>query len=469
MPTVFARQALLADGWARDVRVEIGADGRIAAVTAGAGAGAAGNVGAGATPGGPVLDILLPAPANLHSHAFQRAMAGLTERRGPDPRDSFWTWRQLMFRFLDRLTPEDVQTIAAFVQMQMLEAGYACNVEFHYLHHQPGGMPHDDLAEMSARIAAAAAETGIGLTLLPVLYQFGGCDGRPLGPGQIRFGNDPDRFARLVEGARRALAPLPADTRLGVAPHSLRAVSPQGLAAAVALGRAQGDGPIHMHLAEQVAEVDEVVTHHGARPVRWLLDSAPVDSRWCLIHCTQMQPDETLALAASGAVAGLCPITESSLGDGIFDGVRWLGAGGAFGIGSDSNIRIALSEELRTLDYSQRLRDRSRAALATAARSTGRVLFEGAARGGAQAAGRASGVIAPGMWADLLALDGGAVDLTGRQDDTVLDAWIFAGDDRMVREVWSAGRHVVRDGRHMARDAITAAYVATLKRLGDAI
>lgn len=453
MKVLWAEQALLADGWAQGVRLRIDGGGRIA------------EVAAGVEPEGERHAILLPAPANLHSHAFQRAMAGLTERRGPDPRDSFWTWRQLMYRFLDRLDPEDVEAIAAFVQMEMLEAGYACNVEFHYLHHRPGGLPYDDLAEMSARIAAAAQTTGIGLTLLPVLYQHGGCDGRALGPGQIRFGNDPERFARLMDGARAALAPLPSDTLLGVAPHSLRAVSPEALREVVGLG----DGPIHMHLAEQLAEVEEVSAAWGVRPVRWLLDNAAVDPRWCLIHSTQMEPDETLALAATGAVAGLCPITESSLGDGIFDGVRWLGAGGRFGIGSDSNIRIALSEELRTLDYSQRLRDRSRAALARPDASTGRVLFEGAARGGAQAAGRASGAIAPGLWADLLAMDGAAVDLIGKTGDTILDAWIFAGDDRMVLDVWSAGRHLVQGGRHIAREAIRARYVGTLSRLKDAL
>lgn len=453
MEILWAEQALLADGWARDVRIVIDDTGRIASVTA------------DSPPEGTRHAVLLPAPANLHSHAFQRAMAGLTERRGPDPRDTFWTWRQLMFRFLDRLTPEDVEAIAAFVQMEMLEAGYACNVEFHYLHHRPGGLPHDNLAEMSARIAAAAQTTGIGLTLLPVLYQYGGCDQRALGAGQIRFGNDPDRFARLHDGARAAIAALPRDTVLGVAPHSLRAVSPDALRDVIALG----DGPIHMHLAEQVAEVDEVSAAWGARPVRWLLANAAVDARWCLIHCTQMLPDETLGLAATGAVAGLCPITESSLGDGIFDGVRWLGAGGRFGIGSDSNIRIALSEELRTLDYAQRLRDLSRAALARPDASTGRVLFEGAARGGAQAAGRAAGAIAPGLWADLMALDGAAVDLIDKTGDTILDAWIFAGDDRMVLDVWAAGRHVVHDGRHIARDAIRARYVETLRRLKDAL
>ncbi len=453
MTILWAEQALLPDGWARDVRIALAPDGRIASVTP------------ASPPEGDRHAILLPAPANLHSHAFQRAMAGLTETRGPDPRDSFWTWRQLMFRFLDRLTPEDVEAIAAFVQMEMLEAGYAASVEFHYLHHRPGGAPYDDLSEMSGRIAAAAGTSGIGLTLLPVLYQYGGCDRRPLGPGQIRFGNDPARFARLVEGAARALAPLPADSALGVAPHSLRAVAPEALAEVARLH----PGPLHMHLAEQQAEVEEVQAAWGARPVRWLLENAQVDARWCLIHCTRMEPDETLALAATGAVAGLCPITESSLGDGIFDGVRWTGAGGVFGVGSDSNIRISLSEELRTLDYSQRLRDHSRAALATPDKSTGRVLFDGALRGGAQAAGRASGGIAPGHWGDLMALDGRAVDLAGRQGDRILDAWIFAGDDRMVREVWSAGRHLVREGAHVARAAITCAYRATLERLADAL
>lgn len=453
MQIIWAEQALLPEGWAEAVRIEVDPAGRIARVTPGAPA------------EGRRCAVLLPAPANLHSHAFQRAMAGLTEARGPDPQDSFWTWRRLMFRFLDRLTPDHVEAIAAFVQMQMLEAGYACNVEFHYLHHQPGGAPYADLAEMSSRIAAAAARTGIGLTLLPVLYQYGGCDGRDLAPGQIRFGNDPDRFARLVEGAGAALRPLPADTRLGLAPHSLRAVSPEGLAAAVALA----DGPIHMHLAEQQAEVEELLAAYGARPVRWLLDHAPVDDRWCLIHCTQMEPDETLALARTGAVAGLCPITESSLGDGIFDGVRWTGAGGRFGIGSDSNIRIGLTEELRVLEHSQRLRDRGRAMLARADASTGRVLYQGAVAGGAQAAGRASGQLRAGMWADMLALDGGAVDLAGLRGDTLLDAWIFAGCDRMVLDVWSAGRHLVRDGHHHDHDAITAAYAAALADLRGAL
>ena len=448
---LWAEQALLPEGWARDVRVEI-AGGRIAAVTP------------GAAPEGQRLTTLLPAPANLHSHAFQRAMAGMTERRGPDPRDTFWTWRQLMFRFLDQLTPEDIEAIAAFVQMEMLEAGYAAVAEFHYLHHQPGGTPYGALAELAARIVAAAETTGIGLTLLPVLYEHGGCDGRPLGAGQIRFGNSPDRFARLHEAAGTALAALPADAALGVAPHSLRAVSRAGLAQAAALAPA---APLHMHLAEQLAEVEEVQAAWGARPTEWLLANHAVGARWCLIHCTQMGPAETTALAATGAVAGLCPITEANLGDGIFDGVRFLQAGGRFGIGSDSNIRIALAEELRQLEYSQRLRDRGRAVLATPDRSTGRVLYEGVAQGGAQAAGRAAGAIGAGLWADLVALDGTHIDLIGRHGDDVLDAWIFAGDDRMVAEVWAAGRHLVHAGRHRAREAIIGRYRATMAALGS--
>ena len=454
MQVLWTDHALLADGWQRGVRVVVRDDGRIGSVTA------------ESAPEGDRLSILLPSPANLHSHAFQRAMAGLTEARGPDPQDSFWTWRQLMYRFLDRLTPDDVEAIAAFVQMEMLEAGYAAVGEFHYLHHAPDGAPFDRLAEMSDRIIAAAAESGIGLTLLPVLYRWGGCDRRALGPGQVRFGNDLDRFARLHVEARQAIAALPHDARIGIAPHSLRAVDPASLAACLRLA---GDGPIHMHLAEQAAEVEEVAAAWGRRPVEWLLENADPDGRWCLIHCTQMQPHETEALAATGTVAGLCPITESSLGDGIFDGVRFTSAGGRFGVGSDSNIRISLSEELRALEYSQRLRDRTRAALAEPGRSTGRRLLEDAAAGGARAICRGAGRIEAGSWADLVALDGAAIDLAGRVGDTLIDAWIFAGDDRLVRDVWSAGRHVVQEGRHRQRPQIAQRYAAVLTRLADAI
>lgn len=412
------------------------------------------------------VGALLPAPVNLHSHAFQRAMAGMTERRGPNGRDTFWTWRQLMFRFLDALSPDDIEAIAAFVQMEMLETGYAAAAEFHYLHHQPDGTPFDDLGELSARIGAAAETSGIGLLLLPTLYQYAGCNGAPLAAGQIRFGNDVDRFVALHQRAADVVAALPPDAGLGVAPHSLRAVSRDGLGAAVALA---AGGPLHMHLAEQVAEVEEVFGAYGQRPVDWLLDNHAVDENWCLIHCTQMTDDETIRLAGTGAIAGLCPITESSLGDGIFNAVTYRDAGGQFGIGSDSNIRITLSEELRTLEYSQRLRDRHRAVLATETASTGRELYARAAQGGARAAQRQSGALEVGKWADLLALDTTAIDLEGREGDALLDSFIFAGDDRMIGDVWSAGRHLVREGRHIRHDAIAARYRHVMAALRDRI
>lgn len=452
MTVIHAKTALLPDGWAQDVTVRL-AEGRIASVTA------------GAAPEGQRVGCLLPAMVNLHSHTFQRAMAGLTEYRSAG-QDSFWTWRTLMYRFLDRLTPEDVQAIAAMVMLEMAEAGYAAVAEFHYLHHAPGGQAYDDLAEMSGRIAAAAAETGLGLTHLPVLYERGGCDGRALSAGQLRFGNGPDRYARLWEGAARALAGLPADSVLGVAPHSLRAASPLGLRLVAGLSPAT---PVHIHVAEQVAEVEELKAATGLRPVEWLLKNVELGPRWCLIHATQMEPFETEAMARSGAVAGLCPITESNLGDGIFDGVRYRAAGGVFGVGSDSNVRISLSEELRVLEYSQRLAGKGRAMLAEAERSTGRVLYEAVAQGGAQAGGRASGAIAPGLWADLVALDCSGPDMEFAAGDTLLDTFIFAGDDRMVAEVWSAGRHLVTGGRHAGRDAIRARYRGAMARLRAAL
>lgn len=439
-----AGMALLPEGWAKDVTVEL-RDGRIHRV----GPGTAGER----------VEVLLPAPVNLHSHVFQRAMAGLTEFRSAG-QDSFWTWRSLMYRFLERLTPEDVEAIAAQVMVESAEAGFAGLAEFHYLHHAPGGAAYDDPAEMAGRIVQAARATGLGLTLLPVLYQRGGCDGRALAGGQLRFGNDTDRYARLWQAAAAHVAGLGADARIGVAPHSLRAVDEAGLEAALQIAP---EGPVHIHVAEQLAEVVEVQAHMGARPVEWLLHRMPVDRRWCLIHATQMAAHETLDLAASGAVAGLCPITEANLGDGVFDAPRYLGAGGAFGVGSDSNVLISLCEELRTLEYSQRLARRGRAVLATEDRSTGRVLWEGAALGGARAAGRNSGAIVEGQWADLVALK--VQDVPGREGDSVLDTLLFTNSIRVDR-LWSAGREIVRDGRHIARESVGARFRAVMARLG---
>jgi formimidoylglutamate deiminase len=447
MTLLHAKTALLPDGWAQDVAVEL----RGAHIN---------RVTPNSPHKGQAVDCLLPAPTNLHSHMFQRAMAGLTERRTAG-KDSFWTWRSLMYRFLDQLTPDDVQAIAAMVMVEMAEAGFAAVAEFHYLHHAPGGIRYSIPAEMSARIAAAAQETGLGLTLLPVLYERGGCDNRPLTTGQLRFGNTPDQFAILWEQAKAALTTLPEDTVLGVAPHSLRAASPQGLDMATLLNPAT---PIHIHMAEQVAEVDELLAHTGQRPVEWLLSHHDVNHRWCLIHATQMTPQETEALAHSHAVAGLCPITEANLGDGIFDGARFLAAGGRFGVGSDSNVKISLTEELRLLEYSQRLGQKGRAILATPDASTGRTLYQSAVQGGAQAAGRSHG-IDEGSLADLVAIDLSGPDLAGVQGDTILDTLIFAGDDRLITHLWSAGRPLVTQGRHYARDAVRARYAQTVQRL----
>lgn len=445
--TIWAETALLPGGWAERVAVTLAA-GRIAAVEA------------GVAPRGERVPCLLPAPVNLHSHTFQRAMAGMAERRGPGA-DSFWTWREVMYRFLDRLTPEDVEAIAALAMVEMAEAGFAAVCEFHYLHHVPGGEPYADRAELARRIMAAAEATGLGLTLLPVLYMQGGCDGRPLRGGQLRFRNDPDGFSALVE----SIPQLPADGVLGIAPHSLRAVTPEALDLCAALRPA---APLHIHAAEQVAEVEEVLAAHGARPVEFLLDRG-ADARWCLIHTTQLSGTEVAGLAASGAVAGLCPITESNLGDGIFRGAEYRAAGGWIGVGTDSNILISLAEELRTMDYAQRLRDRARTVLAPPDASVGRSLFDRVAAGGARAAGRASGAIAPGKWADLLALDTTHPALEGAQGDGLLDGWIFGCNQPVVSRLWSAGRPVVQGGRHVARDAVAARYRSAMTRLRDAL
>ncbi|MDE0114859.1 MAG: formimidoylglutamate deiminase, partial [Albidovulum sp.] len=388
--------------------------------------------------------------------------AGLTEKRGASREDNFWSWRDLMYRFLSLLSPEQVEAIAGLAQMEMLEAGFCCCVEFHYLHHAPGGAEFTDLAEMSNRIAAAAVRTGIGLTLLPALYQHGGCDRRPLDNAQARFGNDRERFLRLREKAEASVAKVSADSCTGIAFHSLRAVEPGSIEY---VAREVADGPIHIHAAEQQAEVEEVAAAYGGRPVEWILANTDIDNRWCLIHCTQMEPRETKALAESGAVAGLCPITEANLGDGIFDGANYFGHAGSFGLGTDSNVRISLAEEMRMLEYSQRLRDRSRLLIAEKGKSVGRCLFAAALSGGALAAGRNSGRITRGAWADLFSLCAKGVELAGRTADEILDAFVFSGGDRRIIDVWSAGRHMVRNGRHIGRDGIVSNYRRTLEKL----
>ena len=387
---IFAKWALLPEGWAENVRIII-IDSHITGVIKSA----------VQQPNDTLVSALLPALSNLHSHAFQRAMAGMTEHRIAG-RDSFWTWRDLMYRFLDRLTPEQMEGIAALVFMEMQEAGYAAVGEFHYVHHQPGGDAYENPAELSNRIFAAASQTGIGLTHLPVLYTYGGAGKQPLTAGQLRFGNSVDRFSPLLENIRAQARVLPSDTRVGIAPHSLRATNPDDLTRALPFA---AGNPIHIHVAEQPKEVADVLAWLGARPVEWLLSNAEIGPNWCAIHATHLTPKETVQLAKSGAVAGLCPITESNLGDGPFNGPGWMAAGGAFGIGSDSNVRVSLTEELRTLEYSQRLRDLSRNVLVAKDGSVGQSLYLGAALGGAQALGRKSGQITVGNLADLTAID----------------------------------------------------------------
>lgn len=453
--TISARRLLTPHGWIRDAAVHFGDDGRISAVGA-----------EGFNPA-TAVGTLLPGMANLHTHSFQRAMAGLAERRGPSGADDFWTWRQVMYRFLDVLTPDDIEAIAAQVQMDMAEAGYTASAEFHYLHHQPDGTYYDDMAETSARIMAASRDSGIGLTHLPVLYTYGGLDGRTLGAGQRRFGCDVDTFGRLYAALKAMTSYMPGDFRLGIAPHSLRAVDRDGLDACLDLCP---DGPIHIHAAEQIKEVEEVEVHLGARPVRWLLDNLPVDARWCLIHATHLDDSEVAGLAQSRAVAGLCPTTEANLGDGIFPAVEFLANGGRFGIGSDSNIRLSVTEELRALETSQRLSYRQRTMLADGdTPSNGRNLYQRAASGGAQAIGREAGAIETGKFADLIALRDDVPFLDWPEPDQCLDAWIFGVEEPAVSDVWSAGRHIVRAGLHVRREAIRARFSATMRKLRDAL
>ena len=447
---VFFKAALLPDGWAADVLVEI--DGGLITRV---------RRGVDLQPRDEHIAVGLPGMSNVHNHGFQRGMAGLTEYRGPDA-DNFWSWRELMYRFVQRMTPEDLEAISAQAYVEMLESGFTRVGEFHYVHHDLDGRPYANPAEMAERVAAAAAVSGIGLTLLPVFYAQGGFGGQPATTGQRRFVNGIDEFAQLLGESRRVVERLPG-AALGVAPHSLRAVTPEQLRQILLLAPA---GPVHIHAAEQTREVEECVAWSGARPVQWLLDNAQVDSRWCLVHATHQTADEVARFARSGGVAGFCPITEANLGDGISPASTFIGAGGAFGIGTDSNVRIDVSEELRLLEYSQRLRDRARNVVAHAGvASTGRSLFEGAVRGGAQALGQRAGGIAVGASADFISLRVSEPALYGRSGDALIDSFIFAGGRGCIDEVWSGGAKVVTDGRHIARPQIARRFGAALERV----
>jgi len=448
MTAIFAAEALLPEGWAENTCINING-GKISSVEHDAMPG----------PGDEPHAIIIPAMPNLHSHAFQRGMAGLAERRGTSS-DSFWTWRETMYRFALTMTPQDVEAVAAQLYVEMLEAGFCRVGEFHYLHHDRDGTPYTNIAEMAERIAAAAMATGISLTLLPVSYAHSTFGGAAPGQGQRRFINDPARFAKLLEESRRVVATLDGAV-VGLAPHSLRAVTPDELREVTSLG---DDGPIHIHIAEQLKEVEDCIAWSGARPVEWLLANAAVDRRWCLIHATHMTEAETGAMARSEATAGLCPITEANLGDGTFAARRFFAGGGRFGIGSDSNVLIGVTDELRQLEYSQRLAHRERNVLGMANGSTGRRLFEEALAGGATALGAGPAGIAAGNAADLVALDAGHSTLAGKSGDAILDAWIFANGTK-VDCVWARGRKLVEGGRHVSREPIAATYQTAMARL----
>ncbi|UIJ44347.1 formimidoylglutamate deiminase [Sphingomonas cannabina] len=446
MQRLWFEQAWLPDGWARSVLVTV-ADGRIASVEPGAEPGDAERHGAA-----------IPGLGNVHSHGFQRGMAGLSETRG-QPEDDFWSWREVMYRFLDRLTPEDVAAITAQAYVEMLETGYTRVGEFHYLHNDISGERYADPAEMAGAIVAAAEAAGIGLTLLPVFYAHSDFGGVAPVPGQRRFVSDVDGFAELVEASR---AHLKGDANLGIAPHSLRAVTPEELDAILPVA---GGGPIHIHAAEQQREVEACLAWSGARPVEWLLDHAPLDPRWCLIHATHLTDGECDRLATSGVVAGLCPVTEANLGDGIFPATHYLARGGRIATGTDSNICVDAAGELRALEYSQRLRDRRRVLTADeAAPSAGTRLFRDALAGGAQALGVRGGLVV-GAAADIVSFAMSHPCFAAADPATILDRWVFAGRAGLIDRVWRAGRLCVEGGRHVAAEAVAVRYAQAMRRV----
>lgn len=445
MTVIFASAALSPTGWVRDVAIEIEGS-SILSVRPGSEARAADER----------HQVVIPAVCNLHSHAFQRAMSGLAERRGPT-NDSFWSWRSVMYKFALSMTPDQMAAVAAQLYVEMLEAGFSRVGEFHYLHHNHDGMPYANVAEMAERIAQASVEAGIGLTLLPVFYAHGGFGGLPPSDGQRRFLNDVDRYGRLMDACRPIIEGVPGG-RLGIAPHSLRAASIRDIEMILPLA---GAGPIHIHVAEQTLEVDECLAVHGVRPVQMLLDRLPINENWCLIHATHLDDGEIAGIARSGAVVGLCPITEANLGDGIFPGSALFEQGGQFGIGSDSNVRVSLSEELRQYEYSQRLGRRARNVIAEPGNSTGQTLHALATEGGARALG-VTGGLAAGLPADIVSLDvAGAAFLP---IEAQLDAWVF-GQGGQIGDVWAQGQKQVVGGKHIRRETIRRRFEQTMRQL----
>lgn len=448
---IWAASALLATGWAESVELDIDDNGDIVTIT----------------PDSPYVsgervEVLVPAIPNVHSHAHQRAMSGLGERAA-NREDSFWTWRKVMYHYLERIQPQQLFYIASQLYLEMLKAGYSCVGEFQYLHHQIDGQAYANRAEMSLQCLHAARSVGIGFTALPVLYRYGGFGSAAPLDGQKRFINDADGFVDIVKSLQQATAD-DANASVGIAPHSLRAINQELLSEVI--GNLDDLAAIHIHIAEQTKEVDDCLECSGKRPVAWLLDNFEVNSGWCLIHATHMDAAETRGMADSGCIAGLCPTTEANLGDGYFNAVDYLELDGRWAIGSDSHISIDPIEELRWLEYGMRLQTNRRNVLASSATTnTGRNLLDAALGGGAQACGRAIGSIAPGYRADFLHLDCDHPRLYGRSQDDLIDSWIFSGNCNLVRDVYIGGVKLIADGRHVNEDMIAQNYRDTLDQL----
>jgi formimidoylglutamate deiminase len=458
---LFAEYAYLPDGWRRNVLLEWDANGTLQRVTPDTPAPASSVTRAA----GPVL----PGMPNLHSHAFQRAMAGLTEYRA-NATDNFWSWRDLMYRFAAKISPEGLAAIAQWLYIEMLKAGYTSVCEFHYVHHTTDGSRYAHAPELAERVVDAARASGIGMTMLPVLYQYSGFGARAPRDDQQRFINTPDSMLDLL-GQLRAARPESAALRYGVAPHSLRAVSGDSLRALLE-GLDGMDGiapgaPVHIHIAEQTAEVDACVESEGARPVQWLLDRFNVDERWCLVHATHVDSKETLALAKSGAVAGLCLTTEANLGDGIFPAQEYLDAQGHFGVGSDSHIGVDWRAELRLLEYGQRLTRRQRNVLASAQSThVADRLFAAALVGGARATGRAVNGLQAGQRADWLVLDANHASIAEHAPDAWLSGIVFCEHgETPIRDVYAGGEKVVENRRHRDESRAYAQYRVALAEL----
>jgi formimidoylglutamate deiminase len=452
MSVFFAERVLLPAGWANNVRFEVSADGFLTKVQADSERQGAELI------NGPVL----PGMPNLHSHAFQRAMAGLAEVAG-NPNDSFWTWRDLMYRLVGQISPQQLGVIARQLYIEMLKGGFTSVAEFHYVHQDTDGKPYADPAELALQVSQAASSVGIGMTLLPVLYTHSGFGGLAPNEGQRRFINSTHSYLDLQSRLKPIIESQPAQA-LGLCFHSLRAVTPQQISEVMAASDKQC--PVHIHIAEQQKEVDDCLTWSGRRPLQWLYENVDVDERWCLVHATHAEADEVASMAKSRAVAGLCLTTEANLGDGIFPAVDYIAQGGRWGIGSDSHVSLSVVEELRWLEYGQRLRDQRRNRLYRLDQPmVGRTLYDAALVGGAQAMGQPIGALEVGKRADWLVLDGNDPYLATASGDAILNRWLFAGGDRQIREVMVGGRWVIRDGRHAEEEESSRAFAQVLREL----